>query len=131
MTDRDTRGEQVSQVPRWRARLILVFFSICCAGSSAVATGTFCAVVERTADGYVNLRDGPSPQHHVVGRVLPSDFLWVATEQCRLDFGKMQCDDTQSWVFVEKVHALRDRDRDHIKGWAKAQFVRPIACRDE
>jgi hypothetical protein len=83
----------------------------------AFATNTFCAVIEKTADGFVNLREGPGSQHKIVGKVLPSNLLWVATEQCRSDFGQELCDPTGRWVFVERVFSLTPAPSSPYKGW--------------
>ena len=92
------------------------------------ATETFCAVTERTADGFVNLREGPNSEYKVVGKVLPADLLWVGSEQCRSDFGQSVCDPTGKWVFVERVFSLTSKST--LKGWINNRFVRQIACSD-
>jgi SH3-like domain-containing protein len=100
-----------------------------------LATHTFCAVTERTPDGFVNLREGPSTQYKVMGKVLPSDVLDVATEQCRDDFGQLLCDETGKWVFVEAVYSLTHEGQKNVsgygtalKGWAKNSLIRQIPC---
>jgi hypothetical protein len=94
------------------------------------ATETFCAVTERTADGFVSLRDGPGSQYNSVGQVLPSNLLWVGTEKCRSDFGKQQCDMTERWVFVERVFSTA-AVQSSLKGWIKQSLIRQVACTDE
>lgn len=92
---------------------------------SAWASETYCGVSKPTADGFVVLRQGPSPAFAPEGSVTPSDFLYLDTAQCRSDFGKLRCSRNGAWVFVEKVAGSTK------KGWANAKLVRSIACPDE
>ncbi len=100
------------------------------AAGPAVATGTFCAVTERTADGFVTLREGPDPHAAERGRLGTADFLWVATEACRADFGPRRCAEGGAWVFVERVFALPGSPNSGLKGWANARLIRQVACGD-
>ncbi len=83
------------------------------------ATQSFCAVSERTPDGFVNLRNGPGPHYKVVGQVLPPNVMLVGTEQCRDDFGLSLCSEDRQWVFVEEVLGKRPL----MKGWMNNKFV--------
>jgi hypothetical protein len=94
------------------------------------STATFCAVTERTSDGYVSLREGPTPQNRKLGEVLPSNLLIMATEQCRSDFGTQQCDPTGRWIFVEKVFPIGHHGSAQ-KGWILASLTRQIAYEGE
>jgi hypothetical protein len=67
--------------------------------TASQATERFCAFTERTTDGIVSLREGPGPQYNSVDQVLPSNLLWIGTENCRSDFGKQKCDMTERWGF--------------------------------
>ena len=114
------------------SRLIIIgaFVLEVIAPNAAFGTHTFCAVTEKTADGFVNLRGGPGPQYEILGRVFPSDFLGVATEPCRSDFGQTLCDLKGQWVFVEAVYRLSARNDSTLKGWIKNSLIRQIACGD-
>ena len=115
------------------SRMILSFLILTISSLSAAATTTACAVSERTADGFLNLRIGPGNQFNIIGIVRPNDFLWVASEPCRSDFGSLQCDETNEWVFVERVFPFRSDARDAAgarKGWAHSRYIRYIACDD-
>src|ERR1700744_5998836 len=67
------------------------------------AAQTYWAVTKSTRDGFVALRTGPGARFAPVGKLLPHDFLYVGTEQCRNDFGRLLCSENGEWVFVEKV----------------------------
>jgi hypothetical protein len=94
--------------------------------TSSYSTATFCAVTEKTSDGYVSLREGPGPQNRKLGEVLPSDLLMVATEQCRSDFGAQKCDASGRWIFVERVYPI-GKSGPRQKGWILASLIRQIA----
>jgi hypothetical protein len=110
------------------------FLIFCAAGlqimssTPSLATHTYCAVTERTSDGFVNIRRGPGADYKIVGKVLPSHFLWIGTEECRDDFGQMLC--SKSWVFVESAQGLGAVSPSTLKGWIKESLVRQVACPD-
>jgi hypothetical protein len=106
--------------------LPLVFRAI-----DASATTTFCAVSERTDDGFVSVRQGPGVDFPALGRVVPSEQLMVAIENCRSDFGPMQCDEKGVWLFVERVYPIDSRARTPLKGWVHRRFIRQVGCADE
>lgn len=103
------------------------FFTICIP-RDVHASQSFCAVTERTPDSFVALRDGPGEKYKPIGRIVPSDFLWVGTEACRSDFGEQRCDESRNWVFVERVLSLHATAPAKTKGWAHARLIRQIAC---
>lgn len=112
-------------IPR-RALLWLIVGGV---ASPANATITFCAVTEKTPDGFVSLRTGPAPTYPVIGKVAPADFLYVGTEECRDDFGKLLCSKGGAWLFVEQVVPFkRGSDVKKLKGWANGQLIRQIQC---
>jgi isocitrate lyase len=95
------------------------------------ATGTFCAVTEKTSDGFVSVREGPGTIYKSSGRLSQSDLLWVATEQCRSDFGVSLCDETRTWAFVERVFSLSSTLRSNLKGWVRNKLIRQVGCEDD
>lgn len=96
--------------------------------SGAKATETWCAVTKQTNDGFVSVRAKPTPSSPLLGRLGPTDFLYVGTEQCRDDFGHSVCSRDGLWVFVEEVRSLRSVQ---LKGWVNSRLIRQIACPDE
>lgn len=98
--------------------------------STASATGTYCAVTERTSDGFVSVREGPGVQYRSLGRLSPSDLLWIGTEKCRSDVGPSLCDEAETWVFAERVVTLQGV-HSGLKGWVRASLVRQVTCGDE
>ncbi len=95
---------------------------------SSSATAIFCAVSERTNDGFVSVRSGPGVDYEVLGKIFAGDFLYVGTERCREDFGSIHCSNDGKWVFVED--ALRNSKSIKLKGWAKNSLIRQITCPD-
>jgi hypothetical protein len=94
----------------------------------SLAAETFCAVIENTSDGFVSVREGPGPQFKSLGRLTQSDLLWIGTEQCRSDFGASLCDETKTWVFVERVFSLPTSLRLELKGWVRNKLIHQVAC---
>lgn len=99
--------------------------------NSAGATGTYCAVTERTDDGYVSLRSGPSARYPAIAQLLPSDYLWIDTGECRDTHGSLLCDHSKKWVFVERLFALNgNTSPSQTTGWVNSRFIRVVACSD-
>jgi hypothetical protein len=96
--------------------------------STSYATESFCAVTERTPDGFVALREGPGAEFKAKAKAVPSDQLIVATEHCRSDFGPLFCDDKGAWLFVEEVIPVTAPSKSLARGWISARFVRQIGC---
>jgi hypothetical protein len=89
---------------------------------AAKASETFCAVTEKTNDGFVEVREGPGMHFSGLGKITISDFLYVGTEQCRNDFGPSLCSSDQQWSFVEEVAGSK------LKGWVRSTLLRRIKC---
>jgi hypothetical protein len=94
----------------------------------AVASSSFCAVIERTNDGFVNLREGPRVDYNSLGIAIQSDILLVDTAPCRSDFGPLICDETGKWNFVENVIRVGDQSKHFLKGWVNSSFIRQVTC---
>jgi hypothetical protein len=106
----------------------------CGLSSEAFATSNWCGVYDNSTDRYLNLRAAPSHQYRIVGRVVKSDLLGVAPEQCRdyfpdgkREFGRDICPKNR-WVFVETV--FRKGGYNIIKGWANSAYIRRVGCPD-
>lgn len=112
-------------------RLLLLLAFTSCLPQPADATNSYCAVIERTSDNFVSLRNGSGVAFSERGRAMLSDLLWIATERCRDDFGLNLCDERGKWVFVEEVVRSDRALRSGVKGWAKASLIRQVACADE
>jgi hypothetical protein len=96
---------------------------------NSFATNSYCAVAEKTSDGFVIVREGPGTQFKSLGRISKHDLLWIATEFCRSDFGASQCDETQTWVFVERVFSLEPA-YSKLKGWVRSSLTHQIARKE-
>ena len=125
-----SRGSRQRRQSRPVIIALLAFSVICSTSGPSLSTATFCAVTEKTADGFVTVRDGPGTQYKSLGKLEPSNLLWVATEQCRSDFGPSLCDASGQWVFVERVFRVVPSPHAQLKGWANIRLIRQVACEE-
>ena len=98
-----------------------------CSGNPNPGTSSWCGVTEKTSDGFVALRKGPSPKFEEVSGVIPSDALTLDTGFCRSFMGKSYCDFSDNWVFVELITKL-DGSSIVGGGWANSRYIRQVAC---
>ena len=108
---------------------VFAFLYVIFSPTNAVATGTYCAVAEKTADGFVSLRVGPGVSYPLLATVVPRDLLWIDTGRCREFMGREFCDPTGKWVFVEKVFSIGGTNS--AQGWINSKLVRQVACEEE
>jgi len=83
--------------------------------------------LKKTSDGFINLRSGPGVKHSIVGKVIQSDVLLIDTGQCHETFGRMHCNRSGKWVFVESIYKLHGEATTQ-QGWISSRYVRQIAC---
>ena len=126
MLKRDSRQPTIVRAMRLTVAAVALAALIVPAGAGE----SFCAVAKQTSDGFVALRSGPASTFEDLAHALPSDFLYVGTEKCRSDFGKLHCSADGKWIFVESVTSKRFGERK-AKGWASAGLIRQIACPDQ
>jgi hypothetical protein len=95
----------------------------------ALATADGCAVVLRTPDGFLNLREGPSVETRVVSKLSRGDLLYVDTAQCGRVKGRWICDKRSEWGHVTQVPRFDGSDpRQSTSGWVSDKFVQWFEC---
>ena len=82
---------------------ILSTFALFYSASLTLATETGCAIVLKTSDGFLNLREGPGTQFRVIAKLNRDDFLYVGTEQC---YAGRCTDERHSWTRLEGLPRL-------------------------
>jgi hypothetical protein len=114
-----------------RTLVALCTILISCWGSTmtAEATSSWCAVTKLTSDGFVSLREGPSAEYGEVTKLVPSDYLSINTARCQEADGRILCDETGEWVFVQHVSSLRKQS--NVTGWTSSRFLTQVACPDD
>jgi hypothetical protein len=95
----------------------------------SLATIDGCAVVLRTPDGFLNLREGPSVKTRVVAKLSRGDFLDVDTAQCEQVEGKWICGDNK-WTHVLQVQPFgrSDPHKGGPSGWVTDKYVQWFPC---
>ena len=88
----------------------------------AFATETGWAVVLKTLDGFLNLREGPGTQYRVIAKLNRGDFIYVGTEQC---YAGRCTDNRHSWTHVEGFPKL---NKHGDVGWVNDAFIQWADC---
>jgi hypothetical protein len=104
----------------------------CVAGlaTTAQATEDFCAVVLKTPDGFLALREGPGTRFAVKTKLRRGDALYADTAQC----SPSACDYTRNWTHVVSVPRLdggREEASQFMQGWVARKFIQEFICLDE
>jgi hypothetical protein len=99
----------------------------------ALATETGCAVVLKTPDGFLNMREGPGARFDVTARLLSGDFLYFGTEQCSNLRGRRVCnDDRFSWTYVDSIPKFDKGPDGTVKtathGWVSTRYLQFFDC---
>ena len=101
--------------------------------TSAHATEDFCAVVLKTPDGFLALREGPGTRFKVKEKLLQGDVLFADTRSCVIDHPGI-CDEKREWTYVYSVPRL-DGDLKEAKhfteGWVGSRFTQGFLCPGE
>src|SRR5262245_50986564 len=108
-------------------KMLLAGAALLAMSMSTHATESYCAVVLKTRDGWLNLRDGPGTNFKVVTKLYEGDLIDVNTVECiELSGGKMACG-KHEWTFVFHV----PRIGGDIGGWVRNKYIQSFACRED
>jgi hypothetical protein len=104
----------------------------CAAGlaTSAQATEDFCAVVLKTPDGFLALREWPGTRFAVKAKLHRGDVLYADTAQC----SPSACNDTKNWTHVLSVPRIDGRleeAKQFTQGWVARKFIQEFICPEE
>jgi hypothetical protein len=77
------------------SRSVLAVLFILISAPALKATEDGCAVVLKTPDGFLNLRNAPTSQSEVITKLKRGDFLYVDTARCETRDDLSICDETQ------------------------------------
>jgi hypothetical protein len=98
--------------------------------SGANATADGCAIVTRTPDGFLNLRELPTAPSAVVMRLLPGELLNIDDAGCEKKGNLEICQDDPLWTHVTGVPRLERKDRPLLRGWVSARYIKTVECED-
>lgn len=109
---------------------VSVFASIATLSTRAFATEDFCAVVLKTPDGFLALREGPGAQFREKARLRQGDRLFADTRSCMIGHPDI-CDETRKWTYVNYVPRLDGRleeAKQFTQGWVARRFTQEFMC---
>ena len=102
---------------------------------AAQATEDFCAVVLKTPDGFLALREKPARESKIIAKLREGDFLYAGTEQC----SQSVCDtlEDRKWTHINGVPRMdgpNDPKRtynDYTHGWVSRKYIQNFLCPDD
>ncbi len=102
--------------------IVLVITCLQLRVENAFATAEGCAVVAKTPDGFLNIRQTPSSDGPVLGQVTPGDFVAIVRD--------MKGDPSGKWSYLSRSFevvgnkVIKERN---ISGWAATRYL-AIEC---
>jgi hypothetical protein len=89
----------------------------------SLADGPACAMVRRTPDRFVNLRENFSISGKIISKLRPGDLLYVTATELGINT-------LGDWVEVDGVWRLdgNDTSKPWTRGWVARRFIREIKC---
>ena len=111
-------------------RALLLAACVAALATSAHATADFCAVVLKTPDGFLALREGPGMRFKAKARLRQGDVLFADTRTCVIDHPDI-CDEKMEWTYVNYVPRLdgRLKEAKHFtQGWVARKFTQEFLC---
>jgi hypothetical protein len=88
-----------------------------------------CAVVLKTPDGFLNLREAPMMGSKVIARLKPGDKLSISGQMCEERGTRSICNESTDWTRVDSVERLDGKPGKPLhKGWVGKKFLRFEEC---
>lgn len=101
-------------------KYVLIVASLLLA-TSAHATEDFCAVVLKSRDGFVALREQPTTDSVISIKLWQGDFLYADT----LGY------DHKGWTHVVGVSGHENMDPELKHGWISSRYVQSFVCPEQ
>jgi hypothetical protein len=102
--------------------------------NAAHATGDFCAVVLKTPDGFLALREKPGRESKIIAKLREGDFLYAGTEQC----SQSVCDtEARKWTHINGVPRIdgpndpKKTYDDYTHGWVSRKYIQDFLCPED
>jgi hypothetical protein len=106
-------------------KALLLAGCVAAAVTSAHATEDFCAVVLKTPDGFLALRDGPGTRFNLRAKLKQGDVLLADTRSCVIDHPDT-CDEKREWTYV---YSVRHEGKEvKVQGWVTRRFTQDFVC---
>ena len=110
---------------------MLAVASITPSSKIAKATADGCAVVLKTPDGFLSLRDGPGMRFKVLEKLRQGDVLYIDTVECSAISGTMVCGNPKEWTHVNTVPRLDgpiEEAKKFTQGWVASKYIQWFEC---
>jgi len=94
----------------------------------AAATTDYCAVVKKTPDGFLALREQPTVKSYLWTKLRPGTLLVIddtSEDQCE-ENGRIRVCPTDGWSFVHTIPELDDGKPTPTQGWVATRYTRPV-----
>jgi hypothetical protein len=115
-------------------KLLLAAAVLVAVSTAAHSTEDFCAVVLKTPDGFLALREKPGAQAKMTAKLREGDFLYAGTEQC----SQSVCDnEDRKWTHVNGVPRLDGPNdptktyNDYTHGWVSRKYIQEFLCPED
>jgi hypothetical protein len=109
-------------------RALLTVVALLTFATTAHATEDFCAVVLKTPDGFLALREGPGTPHKMITKLEQGDFLLADTAMGEQDPKNIK------WVHINGVPRVDGPDaigKTYTRGWVARRYVQTLLCPDD
>jgi hypothetical protein len=88
---------------------------------AAHATGPDnCAVVSKTPDGFLNVREAPTMKSKIIAKIHPADVVYADAYECGITDG---CD-IKNWTHIASVLRSSGPNKPQaLRGWVATKFL--------
>jgi len=89
---------------------------------AAYATGPDdCAVVSKTPDGFLNVREAPTMKSKIIAKIHPTDLVYADAYECSITDN---CD-IKNWTHIASVlRSSGPKKPQELRGWVATKFLK-------
>jgi hypothetical protein len=108
--------------PMKKQFLIGIITVLFLATGTAHATGPDnCAVVSKTPDGFLNVREAPTMKSKIIAKIHPTDLVYADAYECSITD---DCD-IKNWTHIASVlRSSGPKKPQELRGWVATKFLK-------